>query len=105
MPQLEPKNVSYWQLLPISAVVIVFAVLLYLVLHWRKARRAFRVMSVVAMANLAAGTLLGLWSMHMLDTRMRTRAGNSEGERGSSASVSPPSRASRAPVPEVTPGG
>lgn len=104
MPQAEPKNVNYWQLLPISAVVIVFAVLLYLVTRWRKARRVFRVMGVVAIANLAAGLLLGLWSMRMLDTRMRTRVENSEGAPGSSASVSPPSPASRALVSGVTPG-
>ena len=42
---------SYWHFLIISAAVIVSAVLLYLVLGWRKDQRAFMTMCVVAIAT------------------------------------------------------
>jgi hypothetical protein len=67
---------SYWYLLPISATLMVLGVLLYLLLRWRKARRAFRAMVVVAIANVAAGVLLGLWSMHMVDSWTGSPAGS-----------------------------
>ena len=67
---------SYWHFLIIFAGVIVSWVLLYLVLERRKAQRAFRAMCVVAIASLAAGVLIGIWSIHTLDAWMRIAGGN-----------------------------
>jgi hypothetical protein len=67
---------SYWHFLIISAAVIVSAVLFYLVQVWRKAQRAFRAMCVVAIASLAAGVLIGVWSIHTLDVWVRIAGRN-----------------------------
>ena len=79
---------SYWNYLIISAAVTLCAVLTYLVLRWRKAQRAFRAMIFVATACLAAGVLIGVWSMHVLDAWTHSA--------GTSAASSPDS-ATRAP--------
>jgi hypothetical protein len=94
---------SFWLLLLILGAVILFAVLLYLELRWRKAPRAFKAMSGVAIASLAAGTLLGVWSVHLLDAWTSTGTGDAGRTPGSGASVTPTSSPSRAPIPEVTP--
>ena len=67
---------SYWHFLIISAAVIVSGVLLYLVLEWRRAQRAFWAMCVVAIASLAAGALIGVWSIRTLDAWMRIAGRN-----------------------------
>jgi hypothetical protein len=69
---------SYWHYLIISAAVIVSAVLLHLVLDWRKDQRAFRTTCVVAIASLAAGVLIGVWSIHTFDSWMRLAGRNAE---------------------------
>jgi hypothetical protein len=84
--------------------VIVFAVLLYLELRWRKAPRAFKAVSRVAIASLAAGALLGVWSLHLLDAWTSTDPGDGGSTPRTIASASPTSSPSRSPIP-VTPTG
>jgi hypothetical protein len=67
---------SYWHFLIISAALIVSAVVLYLVLGWPKAQRAFRAICLVATASLAAGVLIGVWSIHTIDAWMRIAGRN-----------------------------
>ena len=99
---------SYWHFLIISAAVIVSAVLFYLVQVWRKAQRAFRAMCVVAIASLAAGVLIGVWSIHTLDPWMRiagsapdvvTRAPEGSSEPRTPAGESSPNVSSAASAP------
>jgi hypothetical protein len=94
---------SFWLFLLILGAVILFAVLLYLELRWRKAPRAFKAMSRVAIASLAAGALLGVWSLHLLDAWTSADAGDGSTPR-TIASASPTSSPSRNPIP-VTPTG
>lgn len=96
---------SYWNYIIISAAVIVLAVLLYLVLRWRKAQRAFRAMSLVATASLAAGVLIGVWSMHMLDAWMSTAGTNGGSSTSGGTSTRAISPGSGTPAAEVTPIG
>lgn len=94
---------SLWLSLLILGAAILFAVLLYLELRWRKARRAFKSMSRVAVASIAAGALLGVWSMHLLDAWTSTGIDDARRKPGASASVSPTISPSRAAAVEVTP--
>jgi hypothetical protein len=96
---------SYWHYLLISGAVIVFAILLYLILRWRKAPRAFKVMNLVSAASLAAGVLLGIWGMHMIDIWMNTGARGMESTPSTGSSASATSSSPGTPTPEVTPIG
>lgn len=95
---------SYWNYLIIAAVVILSAVLIYLLLRWRKAQRAFRAMSFVGTMCLAAGLLIGVWGMHAFHAWMRT-AGTGAASSPESAKRAPEaSSLPRTPAAETTRG-
>jgi hypothetical protein len=98
---------SYWSYLIISAAVILCAVLIYLLLRWRNARRAFTAMSLVATACLAAGVLIGIWSMHAIDAWMHaagtSAASNPEGATRAPEASSLPRTPARETTPSVSP--
>ena len=94
---------SYWNLLIIAGGVIVFSILLYLPLRWRKARRAFNAIRVVAITSFAAGVLIGIWSLHIFGVWMGTGGGDERSgpDRGTGASAA--ISTTLAPAAEVTP--
>jgi transposase len=57
---------SYWNLAAITAAVIVCATFAYLAIRWRKAPAAFRARSIIAVASVVAGMLIGLWGFHAI---------------------------------------
>jgi hypothetical protein len=96
---------SYWHCLAISAAVIITAIFLYLVMRWRKARTAFRAMSLVATASLMAGVLLGFWGMHTLNAWMRTDKEHTESAPAGSTNVRSTVPGPRTPTADSAPRG
>jgi len=96
---------SYWHFLVISSALIVTAILLYLVVRWRKARRAFRAMSLIATASLTAGVLLGFWGLHMLNAWMSTAERHPESATGGGTSVRSIVPGPRTPTADNAPTG
>lgn len=97
---------SYWHFLVISGAVIASAVVLYLLLRWRKAQPAFLAMCVVALASLAAGMLIGAGalSIHTLDAPMRIAGKDARSAPDVATRALAPSRAPRTSTAESSPG-
>lgn len=94
---------NYWHLVIITAAAILFAILLYVAWRWRKAPKVFKAMHFVMAASLAAGVLLGFWSLHMLDTRIGSAAGEAKSTAGAGAGARGATPKPRGAAPAVSP--
>ncbi len=87
--------------LAIAAAAILALIFVYIALRWRKSRKVFKAMNLVAAAGVVAGLLTGVWLVGLasdwLPSHSPTGGGVSDGENGSRSDPSGTMRSTTPP--------